>query len=234
MRISEFIPRFTKFELVLWGASVSAVTCAFLLGGMNSYLNLFASVTGVSALIFVAKGNVIGQVLTFVFAILYAVISFEQRYYGEMITYIGMTGVIAIVSVYAWIKHPSRESAAEVRVGEMSKKDALIMFALAVSVTAAFYSILDFLGTENIIFSTVSVTTSFLASYLSYRRIPEYALAYAANDVVLIILWVSASFNNISYLSMVACFATFLFNDIYGYFNWKRIRKNQKKFGLDS
>ena len=229
MKISEFIPKFTKFEIRLWMISALVVTLAFLCGGEWQWLNLVASLTGVSALIFVGKGNVIGQVFTLIFAILYAVISYDLRYYGEMITYIGMTGLIAIVSICAWIKHPSKSGHAEVEVAEMRKKDIAVMCVLAVSVTVGFYYILKYFNTANLLVSTLSVTTSFLASYLSWRRIPAYALAYAANDVVLIILWGVASFQNLSYLSMVACFATFLFNDIYGYCNWRRMRKMQKQ-----
>ncbi len=229
MNFKKYIPKFTRFEKCLWTFSALAVII-FSLFGRVDILNLSASVVGVTALIFVAKGNVWGQVLTFAFAILYAFISFEQRYYGEMITYVGMTGSIAVASVVAWIRHPSEKSAAEVKVATMTKKDIGIMIILSIAVTVAFYFILYSLGTANMFFSTISVTTSFLASYLSYRRIPEYALAYSANDIVLIILWIMASSNDIAYLSMVACFGTFLFNDVYAYFNWRSMKKKQKDY----
>ena len=59
----------TKFELILWIGSVFMVTASFLLAPTNDYLTLTASLIGVTALIFVAKGYVIGQVLTVVFAV---------------------------------------------------------------------------------------------------------------------------------------------------------------------
>lgn len=81
--------------------------------------------------------------------------------------------------------------------------------------------------TANLIPSTLSVTTSFVAVYLTFRRSAHYALAYAANDVVLIVLWVLASLNDISYLSVVVCFAVFLINDIYGFMNWSKMQERQ-------
>jgi nicotinamide riboside transporter PnuC len=72
--------------------------------------------------------------------------------------------------------------------------------------------------------STVSVATSFLAVYLTYRRSPYFALAYAANDAVLIVLWVLATFENRSYLSVTICFCAFFVNDLYGFWNWKRMQ----------
>jgi nicotinamide riboside transporter PnuC len=76
--------------------------------------------------------------------------------------------------------------------------------------------------------STISITTSFIAAYLTFRRSPYFALAYASNDIVLIVLWVLASFKDISYISVVICFAVFLFNDLYGFYNWQRLEKTQK------
>ena len=49
------------------------------------------------------------------------------------------------------------------------------------------------LDTPNIVFSTISVTTSFLAASLTMLRSSYYALGYAMNDIVLIVLWVLAS-----------------------------------------
>lgn len=101
------------------------------------------------------------------------------------------------------------------------------MWLLTAAVTAGFYFILRALGTANLLPSTISVTTSFLAVYLTFRRSPLYALGYAANDVVLIILWLLAARSDKGYLSVVVCFAVFLVNDIYGFLNWRRMEKKQ-------
>ena len=81
--------------------------------------------------------------------------------------------------------------------------------------------------TANLLPSTVSVTTSFLAVFLTFRRSPYYALAYAANDIVLIVLWVLASMEDIHYVSVVVCFVVFFVNDMYGFISWRRMAKRQ-------
>ena len=60
--------------------------------------------------------------------------------------------------------------------------------------------------------TTISITTSFLAVYLTFRRSTYFALAYAANDIVLIILWVWASIYDVRYISVVVCFVAFFVN----------------------
>lgn len=91
----------------------------------------------------------------------------------------------------------------------------------------AFYFVLGYFDTANMLPSTVSIATSFLAVYLTFRRSPYFALAYAANDVVLIVLWTLAALADISYISVIICFAMFLVNDLYGYIRWKCMEKHQ-------
>ena len=203
---------------------------AFLLPQEKNILNLISSLIGVTALIFVAKGNVIGQVLTVVFAIFYGMVSFFFNYYGEMITYLGMTAPIALISIFSWLAHPSKTKN-EVKVGRLTLKSGIFMIISAIIVTGAFYFILKKLGTANLIISTVSVTTSFCASYLSLLRSPFYAVAYSLNDLVLIIMWILASIENPSYIPMMMCFVMFFANDIYGFYSWRKMKKRQIENG---
>ena len=96
------------------------------------------------------------------------------------------------------------------------------------AVSIAFYFILKNFNTANLLPSTFSVTTSFIAAFLTYKRSSFFALAYATNDIVLIVLWVLATKEDISYISVVICFVVFLFNDLYGFFNWLRMQKRQQ------
>jgi len=206
--------------------SVAVVGGAGLLAGTGSALSAFASVLGATALIFVAKGDVYGQVFTVLFGMLYGVVSYQFRYYGEVITYVGMSAPAAFVTLIAWLKHPYKDTD-EVRVSHLTGRKLLIVILSSAAVSVAFYFILGALGNANLLVSTVSVFTSFSACMLLLMRLPYYAIAYAANDVVLIVLWVMASLENLRYLPMVLCFVMFLINDLYGFYNWKRMRKSQ-------
>lgn len=217
----------SKFERCLWLTSMFLVTTSFLLSPNKDYLTLIASLIGVTSLIFIAKGYVFGQALTLLFSVLYGIISFCFRYYGEMLTYLCMTAPMAIMSIISWIKNPFGETK-EVSVQRMTKKQILLMAFLTVVVTSVFYFILESLHTANLLFSTLSVSTSFLACYLTFMRSPTYALAYASNDVVLIVLWALATTANVAYAPMILCFFTFFFNDIYAYYNWRKMEKRQR------
>ena len=219
----------TKFELGLWLFSLTGVTLSSVFSPAFDPLSLIASLIGVTALIFVAKGDPLGQILTVVFSVFYGVISWTFRYYGEMITYLGMSAPMAALAVAAWLRNPYEQGRAEVRVNRLKLPEVLFLAVLTAAVTVLFYFILAFFNTANLLPSTLSVTTSFLASYLTFRRSPFYALAYAANDIVLIVLWVLASMEDPSYLPMILCFTMFFLNDTYGFVNWQRMQKRQGK-----
>ncbi len=230
-KIKKLINYFTKFELALWSCSVVFITVSFVVFSSSSYLSLVASVIGATALIFIAKGNPVGQLLMVIFGALYGYISFSFAYYGEMITYMGMTVPMAIVALVSWLKNPYKNKKSEVRVNTVTKKEVVFMLLLSAVVTVVFYYILKTFGTANILPSTISVTTSFIAVYLTFRRSPYFAFVYALNDIVLIILWTLATFKDISYLSVIICFVMFLFNDLYSFINWKRMYAKQMRNG---
>ena len=217
----------TKFELCLWLTSVVVVSLSYLLSGAGDVLTAISSLVGVTALIFVSKGYVLGQVLSLVFAVFYGIVSFFFGYYGEMITYLGMTAPAALMSVISWIRHPYKGTRV-VEVSRISKKQWALGAVLTVVATMLFYFILRALGNKNLGFSTLSVTTSFAASYLTFLRSPFYAIAYSLNDIVLIVLWILATIEKTSYFPMIICFVMFLFNDLYGYYNWQRLKNKQK------
>lgn len=218
---------FTTFEKILWIGSVVLIIGSAVIFGKDGILSVIASLIGATSLLLNAKGNPIGQALSVVFAILYAIISYSFAYYGEMITYLGMSGPMALAAFISWIRNPFAKGKAEVKVNHIHRGEVLFMFVLTAVVTVVFYFVLDFFNTANLIPSTLSVTTSFLAVYLTFRRNQFFAIAYAVNDIILIILWSLAAMSDISYLSVVTCFVIFLANDIYGFVNWNAMRKRQ-------
>ena len=218
---------FTKGELTLWGSSSVLILVSFLIFDRVNVMTLTASLIGTTSLIFNAKGNPIGQALMIIFSLLYGLISYTFSYFGEMITYLGMTAPMALFALITWLRNPYNGNHAEVAVNQIKTAEMYGMLALTLLVTFGFYFVLDHFETANIIPSTLSVTTTFIAVYLTFRRSPYFALAYAANDVVLIVMWTMAAVEDVSYLSVIICFVMFLVNDLYGFVSWKRMEKRQ-------
>jgi nicotinamide mononucleotide transporter PnuC len=226
MKMKELINYFSVVEKLIWSISVLLIVSSFLIFGQGSVLTLLASLIGVTSLIFLAKGNAAGHVLMIIFCLFYGSISYGFHYYGEMMTYLGMSLPMCTSALISWIRHPYQKN--QVEVHRVGRREVLCALGLTVLVTILFYYILLWTNTANLIPSTISVATSFFAACMMFCRSPYYSLAYAANDVILIILWTLASFEDVSYLSVVVCFSAFLLNDIYGFISWRRMEKSQR------
>lgn len=226
--MKKIIKYFSIVEYFILTVSFTLIISSYLIYGAEP-LTLAASLLGVSALIFCAKGNPIGQFLIIIFALLYGYISYHERYFGEMITYLGMSAPMAVWALISWLKNPYEKGRAEVKTNRIKKSEWIFLASLSLIVTLIFCPVLYLLNTNNLVFSTVSVTTSFLAVYLTARRSPYYALCYALNDIVLIVLWIYASLKNTSNAGVVICFLAFLIHDVYGFINWRRMEKRQNK-----
>jgi len=221
---------FTKSEILLWTASAGLIALAFMLFDRASYLTLAASFIGVTSLLFNAKGHPFGQFLMVVFSAIYGYLSLKQAYYGEMITYLGMTAPMALAALITWLRNPYSGSEAEVAVNRLQQFEILFMLMLSAVVTFVFFYILAAFDTAHLALSTVSVTTSFIAVYLTFRRSPFFALAYAANDVVLIALWLLAAGTDPSCMSVAVCFCLFFVNDLYGFASWLKMQERQSAY----
>lgn len=226
--------RLNKTDRIIYITSLVVVTASFFLTKDFNILSLIASLVGVTGLIFVSKGDVFGQFVTVIFSVFYALVALKQNYYGEMITYLCMTAPIAGLSVWTWLKNPNKNGDNEVKVNHLTIPHIILIFVMAGVVTFGFYFVLKFFNTTNLLFSTISITTSFLASYLVMMRVSAYAIAYACNDIVVIVLWILASIEDVSYLPMVFCFAMFLINDIYGFYCWQKLKRKQRDENIAS
>ena len=227
MKLLKFFSQLSALEWTLWICSLAGTLICTLLSPEFHLVSTIASLVGVTALIFLAKGAWQGQILIILFATLYGVVSFEQRYYGEMITYLCMTLPMATFCLISWLRHPYK-STSEVQINSLRKKHLLILCPLTAAISVALYFLLGALGTQNLPISTLSVTTSFFAASLTFLRTPYFALAYAVNDVVLITMWLMVARHTPAYYSMVICFCVFLVNDLYSFYNWLRMRRRQR------
>ena len=132
-----------------------------------------------------------------------------------------------MLSLVSWLRHPYKNNKAQVTVNRLRGWEFVLLFALSVLVSIAFYFILRRFNTAELVLSTVSVLTSFFAASLTFRRSAFMSLAYAANDAVLIALWTPVCVRDWSYLSVLSCFVVFFANDLYGFYSLRKMQKSQ-------
>lgn len=129
------IKSLSRKEWAIWIGSLIIVAVSNIISSNIDWLTLIAALVGVTSLIFAAKGNVWAQILMILFSILYGIIFYRFRYWGEMITYLGMSMPMAIWSTITWLKNPSKENKNEVAIQRLKWKHiaALMFFSIIVT-----------------------------------------------------------------------------------------------------
>lgn len=233
MKIDNPIKKLTKFEWALWLISIAAVGISAavsfsLFPDTIDWLTLAASLIGVTSLVFLSKADVWGQILSIAFNVTYALAALNNRFFGETIIYFCLHLPIAVFTLTVWLRNRFKKEDTVIKIAKTSPVKTIIVCFIGAAVTVGAIFLLRYLDTDSLALSTVSVFTSFVALSLMVLRSPYYALVYAANDVVLIILWTISAVASPANAVMVACFIAYLANDLYALYNWRRIRRAQK------
>ena len=230
--IKNYFSDWTKFELcfLIFGLSVSILSSIFFHGNIIDIL--YTSLYFVTALL-MSKGKVECYFVGFVSVFFYAFISYNQGYYGELLITAFLTFPIMIIGIVSWLKHQDKEENI-VLISTLSKKELIISLISQIPLYFIYYLILKLFNTDLIIISTFSVVTSVLASYYEARRSDLSLPCYIANDLVIITLWLIPILNgSTNLISVLVGPCLLLMNDIYGTYNWQRLKKHQKDKGLN-
>ena len=145
MKKNLIVPELSLPEKILWTASAVCVTVLFCLVPQKNPLTLIATIVGVTSLLFTAKGHVSGQFLQLVFCVLYAIVALGFKYYGEAITYMGMTFPSDLFAAIVWLKNPSKKGKTEVRMAHLTPKKSAVAISVSAAATVIFYFILKML-----------------------------------------------------------------------------------------
>lgn len=216
-----------KREWALWIISLTVVAVTSLMAPDVHPVTFAGTLVGVTALIFMARGDVWGQILSAAFGVLYAIASWELRYWSEVITYLGMSLPMSLMAIVSWLRHPFADTQ-EVTVARLKPWQRLLGAAATAVATTVFFFVLRAFATPHLPVATLSIATSFLAAYLTFMRSAWYAMAYAANDVVLMALWTLTTLADPAYAPMIACFGMFLINDLYAWISWRTRERRQR------
>lgn len=178
--------------------------------------------------VLLAKGKYVCYIIGMISTFFYAFVSYKNAYYGEVIIALLCTLPLMIFGLINWVKH--QDDTNTVIIKEVSKKELLLLLLSQLILFIGYYYLLKHFNTSNLLVSTFSIVASVIATYLTARRSEYGFIGYIINDAILIVLWCIPVFSGKIELLLDAFGPTLLLiNDSYGIYNWKRIKKYQKK-----
>jgi len=230
-KIKKYFEDWNKFELsfLICGLLVSITSSIIFNGTLID--TLYTSLYLITALL-MSKGKVECYFVGFVSVFFYGIVSYNQGYFGELIITAFLTFPIMIIGIIAWLKHQDKEDDTVI-ISSLSKKEIAIALLSQLVLFWGYYFLLKVFNTELLVISSISIVTSVLASYFEARRSEWSLFCYIANDLIIITLWLIPIISGQTELiSVLVGPILLLINDIYGSYNWKRLKKNQKEKGI--
>lgn len=229
--IKKYFEDWNKFEksFLICGLLTSIISSIIFNGTVID--TLYTSLYLITALL-MSKGKVECYFVGFVSVFFYGIVSYNQGYYGELIITAFLTFPIMIIGIISWLRHQDKEEDTVI-ISFLSKKEITIALLSQLVLFWIYYFILKAFNTDLLVISTMSVVTSVLASYFEARRSELSLFCYIANDLVIITLWLIPIISGqIELISVLVGPILLLINDIYGSYNWRRLKNQQKEKGI--
>ena len=216
----------TKFEKVLLFSSVILVGLVGIIFKAE-ILTTICSIVGITTALLLAKGKNLGQIFGLLIVALYSVVSFKNKYYGEVIIYLCIMLPMYIIGIISWLKHQNKETNS-VDVNTIKTKEWIIVSIASIIAFIGIYFLLKAFNTSQLFISSLSVIDSLFAIYLGIRRSKFSFYFFVVNDLILIALWgIPVISGSLILLPMVFIPIINLINDMYGIHNWKKLEKIQ-------
>lgn len=226
--IKQYFKDWTKFELTFLICGLAISILSSIIFGGTIIETLYTSLYLTTALL-MSKGKVESYFVGFISVFFYGIVSYQQGYYGELIITIFLTFPIMIIGIISWLRHQDKEEDV-VMINSLSRKEVIISFASQLFLFWLYYFLLKAFHTELLVLSSISVVTSVLASYFEARRSELSLFCYVANDIVIITLWmIPVIAGQTALISVLVGPILLLVNDIYGSYNWKKLKNSQKE-----
>lgn len=212
-------------KLFLSIGTIAAIICTIVF--KCAWVDLGFTLLYFWAALFLAKGKYACYIIGVISTFFYAYVSYKSCYYGELIIAIFCTLPLMLLGLINWLRHQDDNNTVVIK--DITKKELIIVLISQAIIFMGYYYVLKAFNTSNLLVSTFSVVASLIASYLTARRSEYGFIGFIINDLILIVLWgIPVVTGSLSIITVALCPVLLLINDIYGAYNWRRIKLEQK------
>ena len=217
--VKKYFKELNKFDICLLSAAVILILGVGTILKCN-FLTIICAFIGFFSAFNQGKGKVIGQIIGLAVCVLYSIVSYQNKYYGEVIIYIVIILPLYSIGIYTWMKNKNEQSS-RVNQSEISKNEWLIIALTSILLYYLLYLLLKYFNTNSIYISTLSMVINLIATYLLVRRSRYSFLFYIVNAVILFTLWtIPVIDGDIMQIPLVFDALLLFANDIYALKNW--------------
>lgn len=177
-----------KISEVLWLALACAIIAGLSIYWGDSLMGIISATTGVACVVCTGKGKLSAYIFGLVNCVLYAIISYQAKLYGETmlnaIYYIPMQ----FYGFYVWSKNMNEETH-EVKKQHMTNGKRVLMVLSIVVGTVAYGFLLKYLGDAMPFVDSFTTVSSVVAMIVSIKMFSEQWWIWIAVDVFSVYMW---------------------------------------------
>lgn len=212
---------------ILWLFSASIIIAGLSIYWKDSIMGIISATTGVACVVLTGKGKLSAYLFGIINCVLYAIISYKAKLYGETMLNALYYVPMQFVGFYVWKKNMNSETH-EVKKKHMSNKERLIYLMVMIILTVTYGLILKQLGDAMPFIDSFTTVTSVIAMIISVKMFSEQWWLWTFVDIFSVYMWwcnFRAGSDNIATLLM---WAVYLGNAIIMCIKWeKEIKKNK-------
>lgn len=220
--------KFIKSELtgwkkwdIIWIVFATAVILGLSIYWGENALGLIMALTGVWCVILTGKGKRSSFLFGTVNSILYAVVAFSAKYYGEVMLNILYYLPMNVVGWVLWKKHMNDETG-EVVKKRLKLRKGLMVYALTGLAIVGYGLVLAALGGNLPYVDSMSTVVSVVAQILSVWRLMEQWVLWIVVDIVTVIMWGVDFARGGETIATLAMWSIYLVNAVIMFVRWYR------------
>ena len=206
---------------VIWLVIATAVIVGVSIYGQDNWMSLVTGLTGVWCVILTGMGKRSSFLFGVVNTIFYALISWNAKYYGEVMLNLLYYLPMNFVGWFVWKKHMDEKAGEVIKRGLGLKKSIYIYGVTAIAIAVYGYILYCLEGNLPFV-DSMSTVVSVVAQILSIRRLKEQWVLWIVVDIVTIIMWAIHYAQNNGNLATLAMWSVFLVNACIMYMRWHR------------
>ena len=231
----EKIKAFVKDEMtgwkkceIFWLIFANAALLAISLYLGDSVIGIAASLTGVTCVILCGKGKMSTYLFGTVNVILYALVAWQAKYYGDVMLNLLYYFPTNILGWFVWKKNMDTKTQ-EVTKKRMTVKQDIIAAVLSAAGIIGYSFILKLLGGNLPVIDSMSTVLSVVAQILMIKRFTEQWIIWILVDAVSVIMWIAAFFNGTESIAVLLMWTIYLVNAVIMFVKWYRDSRGEVK-----
>jgi nicotinamide mononucleotide transporter len=218
----------TIFEKT-WIAIFTVINLYLFFAWKDSVIGLITSLSGMLCVVLVAKGKIFNYYPGIINVVLYAYLSYNQSFYGEVALNLLYFLPMQFIGLYLWKKHQSAQSdSSDVHVNTLSNKALLVWIGVILASTVLLGFILGQIGGAQPYVDSITTILQIVAQIFMIKRLVEQWITWIFVNIFSIILWFTAFMSTGNDVTILIMWIAYLVNSVYGYLNWRKIHQTQE------